>query len=51
MTPTALTAHGYFLFDEGEALERIGRISHLQDQDRRTLSEIKEALSCETDNE
>ena len=46
LKPAALTVGGYYLFKEEEALERIGRITHLQTQERRTLSEIKDTLSC-----
>ena len=45
LKPASLTAGGYYLFDEQEALARIGWISHLQTQERRTLSEIKDTLS------
>ena len=46
LKPAALTAGGYYLFKEAEALERIGRITHLQTKERRTLSEIKDTLPC-----
>ena len=44
LNPADYTAGGYYLFDEQEALERIGQIGHLQVEERRTLSEIKSTL-------
>ena len=44
LNPKDYTAGGYYLFDEKEALERIGQISHLQAEQRRTLSEIRNTL-------
>lgn len=44
LKPAHYTAGGYYLFDEEEALQRIGRIGHLQAEERRTLSEIKNTL-------
>lgn len=45
LEPAALTAGGYYLFNEEEALERIDRIRDLQVQERRTLTEIKDTLA------
>ena len=44
LNPVDYTTGGYYLFDEKEALERIWQIRHLQDKERRTLSEIKNTL-------
>ena len=48
LNPSDYTAGGYYLFDEKEALERIGQISRLQVEERRTLSEIKNILGAAT---
>ena len=44
LLPTNHTAGGYYLFDEEDAINRLGEIAELQRKDRLTLQEIKDKL-------
>lgn len=39
------TLSGYQLFDEGQSLKIIEKIKHLQEKERKSISEIKNQLS------
>ncbi len=45
LSPVDRTRGGYYLFDESQALDRLKLIDELKNEDRLSLTEIKERLN------